>query len=154
MQCHLFMLKLNLHGIFDFKKQLRANWALFRVLEMQFMSSISPVYTSYLDEQRATYMATNMGMADIPVLRERFQIPSSVKIRIPEDSERTSFYKPVEVYFYEMAFERHLRFPINNQDRDMFVSLNFSSRQLHPYSWACAIAPSSYSGLCQRESMR
>ena len=35
------MVKLNLHAIFGFKKQLEANWALFKVLEMQFLGSMT-----------------------------------------------------------------------------------------------------------------
>lgn len=98
-------------------------------------------YTFFLDEQSATYVASNMGVADIPRLREAFQIPPSVRIHIPEENKRASFYRPSEACFYDIAFERGLRFPIDDTVKDLLVSLDLAPCQLHPNSWACLIAP-------------
>lgn len=51
-------------------------------------------YTSYMDEHSTTYVVSNMGVANIPIMRNIFQISSFARIRIPEEIERDSFYRP------------------------------------------------------------
>lgn len=83
-------------------------------------------YTSYLDEHSATYVATNMGVADIPFLSER-------DIKSPLPSRLRSLWKVKEQVFTgpvrsvsEIAFERRLCFPIDDQVSDLLVSLDFA----------------------------
>ena len=71
-------------------------------------------------------MATNIRVADIPILRERFQIPPQSRLgslRRVKEQVFTGSERPV---FYEIAFERGLRFLIDDQARDLLVSLDFA----------------------------
>lgn len=80
-------------------------------------------YASYLNDQSATYVVSTMGVTDIPTLKDGFQIPSSVGIQISREADSASFFKPNEICFYEIAFERGLRLPIDDHIREFLYLL-------------------------------
>ena len=47
------------------------------------------------------------------MIRDRFQLPSSVNIRIPNGDDKACHSYADEVYFYEANFVSELRFPIH-----------------------------------------
>lgn len=88
-------------------------------------NTVVEAYASYLNNQSATYVASTMGVTDILTIWDKFQIPSSIRIIIPVEADRANFYKPGEVCFYKIAFERGLIFPIDNHVRELLSSLDF-----------------------------
>ena len=68
-------------------------------------------------------------------IRKRFQLPPSVKIRIPSASDRACSYFPNEVCFYEANFVSGLCFPIHPFIRELFFCLKLALAQLVPNSW-------------------
>ena len=71
--------------------------------------------------------------------RDRFQFPSSVKIRIP-DSDDTAYHSYAdEVCFYEANFVSGLCFPIHPFVWELFFLSQLSLFQLVPNSWRIVV---------------
>ena len=67
-------------------------------------------------------------------IRNRFQFPSSVMIRIPNDDDRACHSYTDEVCFYEANFVSGLCFPIHPFLRELFNYLFLAPTQLVPNS--------------------
>ena len=72
-------------------------------------------------------------------IRNRFQFPSSVMIRIPNDDDRDCHSYANEVCFYKANFVSGLRFPIPPFLRELFSYLFLAPTQLVPNSWRIVI---------------
>ena len=73
-------------------------------------------------------------------IRDRFQFPDSVKIRIPSDKERACHSYANEVCFYEADFTSSLCFPVHPFNRDLFSYLHLAPAQLVPNSWQILVS--------------
>ena len=65
-------------------------------------------------------------------VKDRFQFPSSVKIKIPDGEDRACHSYANEMCFYEADFISGLRFPIHPFIRKLFFLLQLASAQLVP----------------------
>ena len=65
-------------------------------------------------------------------IRNRFQFSPSIKIRIPNASDRVISYFPDEVCFYEVDFVSGLCFLIHPFIRELFLLLKLALAQLVP----------------------
>lgn len=63
-------------------------------------------------------------------IRTRFQFPSSVKVRIPNDDDRSCHSYADKVCFYEANFIRGLQFPIHPFIRELLFFLQLAPAQL------------------------
>ena len=61
-------------------------------------------YTEYISSLTVFTILSTFSPTDIPVLREKYQIPVDVRIRAPGPEERACYYRHGEVCFYESAF--------------------------------------------------
>ena len=59
-------------------------------------------------------------------IRDRFQFPSSIKIRIPNVDDRTCHSYADKMCFYEVDFVSGLRFPIYPFTREIFFFLQLA----------------------------
>ena len=59
-------------------------------------------------------------------IRDRFQFPDSVKIRIPSDKERACPFNDEKVCFYEANFSSGLCFPVHPFVRELFSYLHLA----------------------------
>ena len=72
-------------------------------------------------------------------IKNMFQIPSSIKVRIPDDDNRACHSYTDEVCFYEADFICGLCFPIHPFIREFFFRLLLALAQLVPNSWRIVI---------------
>ena len=72
-------------------------------------------------------------------IRSRFQFPSSVRVRIPNDDDKACRSYVDNVCFYEANFVSGLYFPIHPFLRKLFSRLSFDPAQLVPNSWRIVI---------------
>ena len=72
-------------------------------------------------------------------IRSRFQFPSLVRVRIPNDNDKACRSYVDEVCFYEANFVSGLRLPIHPFLRKLFSHLSFAPTQLVPNSWRIVI---------------
>ena len=73
-------------------------------------------------------------------LRENYQIPENIPIRLPYKSERC-YYDGVEgVGIYEQMLKAGLRFPLNTLHRELLKCLGLSINQVSPNAWRIFIA--------------
>lgn len=73
-------------------------------------------------------------------IRDRFQFPNSVRIRIPSDEDRACHSYADEVYFYEANFTSGLCFPAHPFVRELFSYLHLALAQVVPNSWQIVIS--------------
>ena len=59
-------------------------------------------------------------------IKDRFQFPDLVKIRIPSDEERACHSYADEVCFYEANFTSGLHFPVHPFVRELFSYLHLA----------------------------
>ena len=59
-------------------------------------------------------------------IKDRFQFPDSVKVRILSDKERACHSYADEVYFYEADFASGLHLPIHPFVRELFSYLHLA----------------------------
>ena len=76
--------------------------------------------TSVSTPCKAWNISCSLSEKDEKRIRDRFQFPDSVKIRIPSDEERTYHSYADEICFYEADFTSGLRFPIHPFVREPF----------------------------------
>ena len=81
-----------------------------------------------------------MSVIDEKWIRDRFQFPDSVRIRIPSDEDRACHSYADEVCFYEADFTSGLRLPVHPFVRELFVYLRLAPAQLVPNSWWIVIS--------------
>ena len=90
------------------------------------------------------YKAWNIPCAflgkDEKQIRDRFQFPDSVRIRIPSDEDRVCHSYADEVCVYEADFTGGLRLPVKPFVRELFAYLHLASAQLVPNSWRIVIS--------------
>ena len=76
------------------------------------------------------YKASNISCSftgrDEQRIKDKFQFPDSVKIRIPSDKERACHSYADEVCFYEADFTCGLRFPVHPFVRELFSYLHLA----------------------------
>ena len=72
-------------------------------------------------------------------IRNRFQFPLSVKVKIRNDDDRACHSYTDEVCFYEANFINGLRFPIQPFLRELFGHLMLAPTQLVPNLWGIVI---------------
>ncbi|KAL0010120.1 hypothetical protein SO802_005228 [Lithocarpus litseifolius] len=79
------------------------------------------------------YKAWNIPCAflgkDEKRIRDMFQFPNSVKIRIPSDEDRVCHSYIDKVCFYEADFTNGLRLPIHPFIRELFAYLHLAPAQ-------------------------
>ena len=90
------------------------------------------------------YKAWNIPCAllekDEKWIRDTFQFPDSVEIRIPSDKDRAYHSYVDEVCFYDADFTSGLRFPAHPFVRELFSYLHLALAQLVPNSWRVVIS--------------
>ena len=69
--------------------------------------------TSPSTPHKAWGICCSLKKKDKKMIRDRFQLPSSVNIRIPNGDDKACHSYADEVYFYEANFVSELRFPIH-----------------------------------------
>ena len=110
-------------------------------LETRLSSSddrVIPEVTSPSTPYKAWNILCALSEKDKKRIRDRFQFPDSVKIRIPSDENRACHFYADEVYFYEVDFTSGLRFPIHSFVKELFAYLHLAPTQLVPNSWRIA----------------
>ena len=75
---------------------------------------------------KAWTISCSLTGKDEQQIRDRFQFPDSVKIRIPSDEERACHSYADEVCFYETDFNSGLRFPVHPFVRELFSYLHLA----------------------------
>ena len=84
------------------------------------------------------YKACNISCAllgkDEKQIRDRFQFPNSIRIRILSDEDRACHSYVDEVCFYEADFASGLRLPVHPFVRKLFAYLHLAPAQLVPNS--------------------
>lgn len=93
-------------------------------------------YLEYLSSLSAFKIKSSFSFVDIPLLKHKYQIHDTVKIRAPGPEERTYYYHNGEVCFYEIAFEHGLRFPMEDHICELLVTMDLAPAQLSPNMWA------------------
>ena len=82
--------------------------------------------TSPSTPHKAWGICCSLREKDEKRIRDRFQFPSSIKIRIPNGDDRTCHSYADEVCFYEADFVSGLRFPIYPFIRKLFFLLRLA----------------------------
>ena len=95
--------------------------------------------TSPLTPFKAWDICCTLKWKDEGRIRNRFQFPSSVKVKIPNDNDRACHSYTDKVCFYEANFVGGLRFPIHPFLRELFSHLLLAPVQLVPNSWRIVI---------------
>ncbi|XP_028093398.1 uncharacterized protein LOC114293527 [Camellia sinensis] len=87
---------------------------------------------------------STLTVADLEVIRERYQIPAEVDLLLPTSGERPSTARPGEFSLYEEALKGGLRLPLPQVVVDVLNRLEVAPGQLMPNAWkillACASA--------------
>ena len=107
-------------------------------LEMGLCSSDDHVIfeaTSSSTPYKAWIISCSLMGKDEKRIKDRFQFPDLVKIRIPNDEESACHSYAHEVCFYEADFNSGLRFPVHPFVRELFSYLHLALAQLEPNSW-------------------
>ena len=73
-------------------------------------------------------------------IRDRYQIPDDVVLRIPDSDERACSSKYDDMALYEADFNAGLRFPLQPFMRELLDRLRLSPSQLAPNAWRTAIS--------------
>ena len=73
-------------------------------------------------------------------IRDRYQIPDDVVLRILDPDERACSSKYDDVAFYEADFNAGLRFPLQPFMRELLDHLHLSPCQLAPNAWRTVIS--------------
>ena len=73
-------------------------------------------------------------------IKDRFQFPDLVRIRILSDKDRACHFYVDQVFFYEADFTSGLRFPAYPFVREHFSYLHLVLAQLVPNSWRIVIS--------------
>jgi len=94
------------------------------------VSRATSISTPYKDWN----ISCSLSEKDKKRIRDRFQFPDYVKIRIPSDEERACHSYANEVCFYEANFTSGLCFPVHPFVNDLFSYLHLASVQLVPNS--------------------
>ena len=105
----------------------------FSELEMGFSSSdnsVIPKVTSPSTPYKAWNISCALSRKDEKRIRDRFQFPDFVKIRISSGEDRTCHSYADKVCFYEVDFTSGLLFPIHPFVRELFAYLHLASAQL------------------------
>ena len=95
--------------------------------------------TSPLTPYKAWDVCYVLKMKDEGRIRSRFQFPSSVRVRIPNDDDKACRSYVDKVCFYKANFISGLHFPIHPFLRKLFSRLSFAPAQLVPNSWRIVI---------------
>ena len=112
-------------------------------LEMGLSSSDDRVIleaTSISTPYKAWNISCSLTGKDEQRIRDRFQFPDLVKIRIPSDKERACHLYADEVCFYEVSFTSGLRFLVHSFVRELFSYLYLALAQLVPNSWRIIVS--------------
>ena len=96
--------------------------------------------TSISTPYKAQNILCSLTRKDEQRIKDRFQFPDSVKVRIPSDKERACHSYANEVCFYEANFASGLRFPVHPFIRELFSYLHLALAQLVPNSWRILIS--------------
>ena len=83
-------------------------------------------YTACLSSLTVFSIPLTFSPTDIPVFRDKYQIPDGVRIRAPGPKERACYYRPGEVCFFKSAFEHGLRFPMDDHLRELLAALDLA----------------------------
>ena len=95
------------------------------------ISEVTSLYTLY----KAWNISCSLTGKDEKRIRDRFQFPSLVRIRISSDKDRSCHSYVDEVCFYEANITSGLRFPVHPFVRELFAYLHLAPAQLVPNSW-------------------
>ena len=96
--------------------------------------------TSPSTPYKAWNISCSLTGKDKQGIKDRFQFPDLVKIRIPSDEERACHSYADEVCFYEANFTSGLCFPVHPFVRELFFSLHLALAQLVPNFWQIIIS--------------
>ena len=72
-------------------------------------------------------------------IRNRFKLPPSIKVRIPDCDDRVCHSYADKVCHYKVDFANDLRFPLHPFIRELFYHLLLTLAQLVPNSWRIVI---------------
>ena len=73
-------------------------------------------------------------------LRENFQIPDNIPIRLPYKSEKCYYDRVEGVEVYEQMLKVGLRLPLSSLHRELLKCLGLSVNQVSPNAWRVFIA--------------
>ena len=68
-------------------------------------------------------------------LRERYQIPASIPIRLPFKFEKCYYQDVEDVEVYEQMFKTELRLPLSTLHRRLLQDLGLAITQISPNAW-------------------
>ena len=68
-------------------------------------------------------------------LRDNFQIPDNIPIRLPYKSEKCYYDRVEGVGLYEQMLKARLRFPLSSLHRELLRYLGLSVNQVSPNAW-------------------
>ena len=95
--------------------------------------------TSYSTPYKAWGICCSLRGKDEKRIRDRFQFPSSIKIRIMDGDDRACHSYTNEACFYEADFINGLRFTIHPFTTELFFLLQLAPTQLVPNSWRIVV---------------
>ena len=98
------------------------------------------VVTSHSTFYKAWNISCSLMGKDEKWIRDRFQFPDSVRIRISSDEDRVCHSYVDKVCFYEANFTSGLRFPTHPFVRELFSYLHLASAKLVHNSWRIVIS--------------
>ena len=91
--------------------------------------------TSPSTPYKAWNSSCSLTRKDEKRIKDMFQFPDSIKIRIPSDEERACHSYAKEVCFYKANFTSGLCFLVHPFVRELFSYLHLALAQLVPNSW-------------------
>ena len=93
-----------------------------------------------LPEWTVNNFTSTIKEAHFKTLREIYQIPDYIPIRLPYKSEKCYYNGMDDVGVYEQVLKAGLRFPLNSLKRELLKHLGLSVSQISPTAWRVFIA--------------
>ena len=93
-----------------------------------------------LPEWTVNYIVSTIKENHFKTLRENYQIPENIPIRLPYTSEKCYFNGVEGVGVYEQMLKAGLRFPLSTLHHELLKCLGLSVNQVSPNTWRIFIA--------------
>ena len=93
-----------------------------------------------LPEWTVNYFVSTIKENYFKTLRENYQIPENIPIRLPYTSEKCYFNGVEGVGVYEQMLKAGLRFPLSTLHCELLKCLGLSVNQVSPNAWRIFIA--------------
>ena len=93
-----------------------------------------------LPEWTVNHFVSTIKENHFKTLRENYQIPENIPIRLPYKSEKCYYDGVGGVGVYEQMLKAGLRFPLSSLHRELLKCLGLSVNQISPNAWRIFIA--------------